>query len=249
MTQLNSSDGAAPSYTIVGVAREGWPIIAGFVALAVAASLGALWASVWAGLVVGVLGAVLCGWCVWFFRDPQRTPPPGEGLVVSPADGVVCLVDRAAPPAEVGLGAGPLDRVCVFMNVFNVHVNRSPVAGRVRRIAYRAGKFLNASLDKASEANERSAMVVEMGDGRCVVAVQIAGLVARRIVSRVGEGATLARGERYGLIRFGSRVDVYVPEGTRVRVRVGERMVAGESVLGELAPSGAPVRAPQEVAS
>ncbi len=237
----------------MGVAKEGWPIIAGFVVFWAVATLGATWAWAWAwaGLGVGVLGAVLCGWCVWFFRDPERAAPQGEHLVVSPADGVVCLIDRASPPAEVGLGAVRLDRVCVFMNVFNVHVNRSPVGGRVRRIAYRAGKFLNASLDKASEANERSAMVVELGDGRCVVAVQIAGLVARRIVSRVREGATLARGERYGLIRFGSRVDVYVPEGTRLRVGVGERMVAGESVLGELAPlpAGAPGRAPQEVAT
>ncbi len=237
MDAPNSTDSGARSYTILGVAREGWPIIAAFVVVAAGATLGAAWAWHWAGLGVGVVAGVLCAWCVWFFRDPARTPPPGEGRVVSPADGVVCLIDRASPPAELGLGPGELDRVCVFMNVFNVHVNRAPVAGRVERVAYRAGKFLNASFDKASVDNERSAMAIRMDDGRMVVAVQIAGLVARRIVSRVREGASLARGERYGMIRFGSRVDVYLPAGSRIGAGTGQKVVAGESVLAELAPA------------
>ncbi len=155
-----------------------------------------------------------------------------EGLVVSPADGVICSVGQFQPPPELGLGMDPMLRVCIFMNVFDVHVNRAPVTGRISRIAYKPGLFLNADLDKASEDNERNGLVIDSRYGRVGV-VQIAGLVARRIVSFVQEGQSLGVGERYGLIRFGSRVDLYLPPGARVLVGLGSRAVAGETVLAD----------------
>ena len=182
---------------------------------------------------LGWIGAGLTVWCYYFFRDPERVTPARPGLIVSPADGIVSLIEPAVPPAELGLPDAPLTRVSVFMSVFNCHVNRAPVAGRVTRVAYRPGKFLNASLDKASADNERNGIVIEMEDGRALPVVQIAGLVARRIVCFTGEGAALARGERFGLIRFGSRLDVYLPEGVVPLVRVGQTMVAGETVIAE----------------
>ena len=233
------------------VAPEGVPIIATFVVIGALLS----WAAFhWLGTLSGWVAAVVCGalsvWCVWFFRDPERKTPGDARAVVSPADGVVCLIDRADPPTDLALsGMAGAPRVAVFMNVFNVHVNRAPVGGTIRAIRYREGKFLNASLDKASVDNERSAMAIEMPDGRCVVAVQIAGLVARRIVSRVREGMRLEVGERYGLIRFGSRVDVYMPEGSEIRVRLGQRVVAGETILAMVpAASGASSREAASVA-
>jgi phosphatidylserine decarboxylase len=186
---------------------------------------------------VGWLGVGLTVWCYYFFRDPPRTVPLREGLVVSPADGVVSLIEPAVPPAELGLPAAPLTRVSVFMNVFDCHVNRSPVPGRVLSRAYRPGKFLNASLDKASEDNERMGYAIEMADGRRIAVVQIAGLVARRIVSFADAGRVLDVGERFGLIRFGSRVDVYLPEGVEPLVAVGQVTVAGETVLADMASS------------
>ncbi len=183
---------------------------------------------------LGWIGAGLTVWCYYFFRDPERVTPERPGLIVSPADGMVSLIEPAVPPAELGLPDKPLTRVSVFMSVFNCHVNRAPVAGRVRAVAYRPGKFLNASLDKASDDNERNGVLIEMADGRPLAVVQIAGLVARRIVCFTAEGATLARGERFGLIRFGSRLDVYLPEGIVPQVRVGQTMVAGETVIAEL---------------
>ncbi|MEZ5911634.1 MAG: phosphatidylserine decarboxylase [Paracoccaceae bacterium] len=187
---------------------------------------------IWAPL--GWIGVVLTVWCYYFFRDPPRVTPLRDGLVISPADGVVSLIEPAVPPAELGLDSGPLTRVSVFMNVFNCHVNRAPVPGEVAALAYRPGKFLNASLDKASEDNERMSMALTMADGRQIAVVQIAGLVARRIVSFVQEGQPLRTGERFGLIRFGSRVDVYLPEGVSPLVCVGQAMVAGETVLADL---------------
>lgn len=225
------------------MAPEGVPIIATFVAIGALLSWAAFhWLGTLSGGLTAGVCAALCIWCVWFFRDPERQAPSERGAVVSPADGVVCLIDRADPPADLALsGMTRAPRVAVFMNVFNVHVNRAPVAGTIRAIRYREGKFFNASLDKASVDNERSAMAIEMPDGRLVVAVQIAGLVARRIVSRVREGMRLGVGERYGLIRFGSRVDVYLPEGSEVRVTLGQRVVAGETILAMLpASAGAP---------
>ncbi|WP_417728304.1 phosphatidylserine decarboxylase [Roseovarius sp.] len=184
--------------------------------------------------VLGWIGLGLTVWCYYFFRDPVRVTPERHGLIISPADGIVSLIEPAVPPAELGLPATPLTRVSVFMSVFNCHVNRAPVAGRVQTVAYRPGKFFNASLDKASEDNERNGVVIEMADGRLLPVVQIAGLVARRIVCFVKPGAQLGRGERFGLIRFGSRLDVYLPEGVIPSVRVGQTMVAGETVIAEL---------------
>lgn len=184
--------------------------------------------------VLGWIGAGLTVWCYYFFRDPERVTPERPGLIISPADGIVSLIEPVVPPAELGLPDTPLTRVSVFMSVFNCHVNRAPVAGTVKTVAYRPGKFLNASLDKASEDNERNGVVIEMADGRLLPVVQIAGLVARRIVCFVKPGASVGRGERFGLIRFGSRLDVYLPQGVAPSVRVGQTMVAGETVIAEL---------------
>ena len=194
---------------------------------------------------LGVLGLALTIWCYYFFRDPDRTVPMDPGLVVSPADGLVSLIEPAVPPAELGLGPEPRTRVSVFMSVFDCHVNRAPVAGEVTAIAYRPGKFLSAELDKASEENERNGIVLAMADGTRIGVVQIAGLVARRILCEVSEGALLERGDRFGLIRFGSRLDVYLPEGTAPRVAVGQKMVAGETVLARLGDA-TPARARTE---
>lgn len=184
---------------------------------------------------LGWLGTGLTVWCYYFFRDPVRVTPAREGLMVSPADGVVSLLEPAVPPAELGLGDAPMTRVSVFMSVFNCHVNRLPLAGRITRIAYRPGKFLNASLDKASSDNERNGLAVETADGRHYGVVQIAGLVARRILCEVKEGQALMTGERFGLIRFGSRLDIYLPEGVNPLVCIGQTMIAGETVIADLA--------------
>ena len=183
---------------------------------------------------LGWLGVGATVWCYYFFRDPERVTPKGDNLVISPADGIVSLIEPAVPPAELGMPDTPLTRVSVFMNVFNCHVNRAPVAGEITEIAYRPGKFFNASLDKASEDNERNSLRIKMADGREVAAVQIAGLVARRIVCFTKKGAHTQAGQRFGLIRLGSRVDGYLPEGVTPRVSIGQTMVAGETVLAEL---------------
>ena len=203
---------------------EGYPFIGGFAL----ASIVLFW--IWTPL--GWIGTALTVWCALFFRDPVRVTPTREGLVVSPADGRVSMIAHVVPPAELGLGDKPLPRVSIFMSVFNCHVNRAPVAGRIDRIAYRPGKFLNAELDKASEDNERNSMVISTPSGRIGV-IQIAGLVARRIVSFVREGQELAAGERFGLIRFGSRLDVFLPEGSKPLVSEGQTATAGETVLAD----------------
>ncbi|GAA1263361.1 phosphatidylserine decarboxylase [Saccharothrix xinjiangensis] len=187
---------------------------------------------------LGVVGAVLTAWVAWFFREPARTTPTRAGLAVAPADGTVSHVVEALPPAELGLGDAPMTRISVFLSVFDVHVQRTPVAGLVRRVSYRAGKFLSADLDKASEDNERNAVWLTTADGHDVVVVQIAGLVARRIVCHVAEGDKVTAGQTYGLIRFGSRVDLYVPAGSRVLVEAGQRTIGGETVLAELPSEG-----------
>ncbi|WP_395542058.1 phosphatidylserine decarboxylase [Neotabrizicola sp. sgz301269] len=216
--------------------REGIPFVAGFAA----ATLVLFW--IWEPL--GWLGLGLTVWCYYFFRDPKRAVPLNRGLVVSPADGLVSLIGPAVPPPELGLGPEALTRVSVFMSVFNCHVNRAPVAGRVTAVAYRPGKFLNASLDKASEDNERNALAIELDDGRKLAVVQIAGLVARRIVCWTKPGQTLRTGERFGLIRFGSRLDVYLPAGIMPQVALGQTCVAGETVIAVLGQD-----APQRMAS
>jgi phosphatidylserine decarboxylase len=185
------------------------------------------------------LGFLVAGVTVWtaaFFRDPVRTTPSDPGLIVAPADGLVTMITRTGPPPELGEAglAGEFTRVSIFMSVFDVHINRSPIAGRIRKIAYVPGKFLNADLDKASEDNERQHFLVERDDGIMIGFTQIAGLVARRIIAFVREGDTVGAGERIGLIRFGSRVDVYLPAGTGSQVLLGQRTIAGETVLGSL---------------
>ena len=192
--------------------------------------------------VLGWIGVVVTIWAYTFFRDPDRVTPVRPGLIVSPADGVVSMIEPAAPPAELDMGTAPMLRISVFMNVFNCHVNRCPIEGRVERIAYRPGKFVNASLDKASVDNERNGLALRLADGRRLAVVQIAGLVARRIVCEVAEGSTLATGQRFGMIRFGSRLDVYLPDGVAPLVAVGQTMVAGETVLADLS-SAEPARA------
>ncbi len=210
--------------------REGIRFVAAFAAATLLLFL------IWEPL--GWIGVGLTVWCYYFFRDPERVTPARPGLVISPADGVVSLIEPAVPPAELGMADTPLTRVSVFMSVFNCHVNRSPVAGEVVAVAYRPGKFFNASLDKASVDNERNGLRIRMADGRDLAVVQIAGLVARRIVCFVKPGDRLGRGERFGLIRFGSRLDVYLPQGVVPLVEIGQTMVAGESVIAELAPAG-----------
>lgn len=189
----------------------------------------------WLWEPLGWVGVGLTIWCYYFFRDPKRSVPQGDGLIVSPADGVVSLIGPAMPPAELGLAPVELTRVSVFMNVFNCHVNRAPIAGKITAIAYRPGKFFNASLDKASVDNERNGLSIEMADGRKIAVVQIAGLVARRIVCFARPEQTLKTGERFGLIRFGSRLDVYLPAGVVPMVALGQTMVAGETVIADLA--------------
>ncbi len=188
----------------------------------------------WIAQPLGWIGVGLTVWCYYFFRDPNRVTPTREGLIVSPADGIVQMIGKYAPPEELGLGSEPMTRVAVFMNVFNCHVNRAPIAGRVEKIAYRPGKFLNASLDKASVDNERNGLTIRMEDGRAIGVVQIAGLVARRIVCEVEEGVALQTGQRFGMIRFGSRLDVYLPDGVAPLVAVGQSTIAGETVLADL---------------
>ena len=186
---------------------------------------------------LGWIGVLLTIWCYYFFRDPERVTPDRDGLVISPADGIVSLIEPAVPPAELGMPDAPLTRVSVFMSVFNCHVNRVPIAGEITAIAYRPGKFLSADLDKASDDNERNSLRIEMADGRDLAVVQIAGLVARRIVCFVKPGVHMQTGERFGLIRFGSRLDVYLPDGVEPLVSVGQTMIAGETVLAELGVS------------
>ncbi|MBD3677464.1 MAG: phosphatidylserine decarboxylase [Rhodobacteraceae bacterium] len=183
---------------------------------------------------LGLVGLGLTVWCYYFFRDPLRSVPQRVGLIVSPADGIVSLIEKVAPPPELGMTDKPLTRVSVFMSVFNCHVNRAPIGGKIKAVAYKPGKFLNASLDKASEDNERNSLWIELPDGREVAVVQIAGLVARRIVCWTREGDQIGTGERFGLIRFGSRLDVYLPDDVPPLVAVGQTMVAGETVLADL---------------
>ena len=200
--------------------------------VAIAAGLSVLLFLLWEPL--GWVGAGLTVWVYYFFRDPERVTPQRAGIMVSPADGIVSLLEPAVPPAELGLGDQPMMRVSVFMSVFNCHVNRAPTAGRIITVAYRPGKFLNASLDKASEDNERNGLTIELPDGRRYGVVQIAGLVARRILCWSQEGQQLGIAERFGLIRFGSRLDIYLPQGATPVVSIGQTMIAGETVIAEL---------------
>ena len=207
--------------------REGYRFVAVF-----AAATAVLF---WLAEPLGWIGVCLTVWCYYFFRDPPRVTPLRDGLVISPADGVVSMIGPAIPPEELGLGPAAMTRISVFMNVFNCHVNRLPIAGTIMKVAYRPGKFLNASLDKASVDNERNALAIRLPDGRDYAVVQIAGLVARRIVCDVKVGQTLRTGERFGMIRFGSRLDIYLPAGVQPLIALGQSALAGETVLADLA--------------
>jgi phosphatidylserine decarboxylase len=216
------------------VNREGYPFVA------IAAGLTLVASFIWSPLAWILFGLTI--WVVAFFRDPPRVTPVAPGLVIAPADGRVSQIGPAVPPRELDLGDEGWIRVSIFMNVFNCHVNRAPVGGRITRIAYKPGKFLNAELDKASEHNERNGLVIMTDDrpgaGVTIGVVQIAGLVARRIVSWAKEGETIAPGDRFGMIRFGSRLDVYMPAGTVPLVAVGQTTIAGETVIADLSRPG-----------
>lgn len=218
--------------TLVPIHPEGYKFIAIFAVVTIV--LGLLWEPLfWIGLI-------LTGWCAYFFRDPERMTPLDDDLVVSPADGTVSSIVRMTPPAELGLGETEMLRISVFMNVFNCHVNRAPAAGQVARVIYREGKFLNADLDKASSENERNGLVIETAHGEIGV-VQVAGLVARRILCWTKPADRLAAGERFGLIRFGSRLDVFLPLGARPLVTVGQTATAGETMIAEFNSAKGPV--------
>lgn len=218
--------------TLVPVHKEGYRFVAIF--FVVSLVLGFLWEPLmW-------IGFVLTAWCAYFFRDPERMTPLDDDLVISPADGRVSSIATVLPPEELNLSSEPMLRISVFMNVFNCHVNRAPMAGTITRVAYRAGKFVNAKLDKASQENERNGLVIDTKHGAIGV-VQIAGLVARRILCWKYENGSLEAGERFGLIRFGSRLDVFLPAGSEPRVSVGQTAVAGETVLAEFGSAKGPV--------
>ncbi len=206
--------------------NEGWKFLGIFAA--VSALLGVLVKP------FGWVGAILTVWCFYFFRDPERITPEGEDLVISPADGTVQMVGKVEAPEELGMGNKELTRISIFMSVFNVHVNRCPANGKILKTVYVPGKFINASLDKASKDNERQLYLLENKKGQQVAFVQIAGLVARRILCEVTEGQELKSGERFGLIRFGSRLDVYLPDGVEPLVCPGQTMIAGETILAKL---------------
>src|ERR1700722_7204124 len=199
------------------------------------------------GLIAVVLGLAIAPWlawlgllfslfCLYFFRDPERVAPGRPGALLAPGDGRVVSLTPAVPPSELGLGAIPRWRVSIFLSIIDVHVNRIPADGTITRIAYRHGRFLNASMDKASEANERNAVALRLSDGREIAVVQIAGLIARRIVCDLREGDSVHAGQRLGIIRFGSRADLYLPEAVRPLIAVGQTMIGGETVIAELAP-------------
>ena len=211
---------------LVPIAREGWPFIAIFGLISLI--LYFLYAP------LGWIGLVLTLWCVYFFRNPDRVTPEREGLIISPADGIVQMIAEVSPPEELDMGSEPVVRVSVFMNVFDCHVNRIPCDGRIGKLVYVPGHFLNASLDKASEENERQMVRIDLESGAFVGAVQIAGLVARRIVCYLEEDQIVLAGERFGLIRFGSRVDIYLPHGAVSHAVIGQKCVSGETVLADL---------------
>jgi phosphatidylserine decarboxylase len=227
-----------------GEAHWSWPSVhpegRKFALIAAVVSAGAAWFA-WETLA-WPLGALVLG-ILAFFRDPQRVTPQDERAIVSPADGMITLIQQVPPPRELsvedgsglaGLGSEPVTRISIFMSVFDVHINRAPIGGTVRRVVYIPGKFMNADLDKASEENERQHILIERADGVAIGFTQIAGLIARRIVPFVKPGDILASGQRVGLIRFGSRVDVYLPAGTEPKVLMGQKMIAGETILAEI---------------
>jgi phosphatidylserine decarboxylase len=220
-------------HVLAPIHRDGWRFIAVF---AVAALI-----LYWIWTPLGWLGAIATAWCAYFFRDPWRVSPQREGLVLAPADGLIVALDETMPPPELSLGDQPMRRIAIFMSMLDVHINRAPMAGRVAKLAYTEGKFLNASLDKASLDNERMAIKLATADGEIGV-MQIAGLVARRIVSTLREEQTIIAGQQVGLIRFGSRAEVYLPRGWAVLAMIGQRAIGGETVLADARSSEPPRR-------
>ena len=212
---------------VVPIHRAGWPFIAAFAVVSLVLGLAV-------AEPLGWLGLVLTLWCAYFFRAPDRVTPTRPGLLVSPADGRVTMIVPAVPPPELGMGDSPRTRISIFLNVFNVHVNRVPADGTILAAEYHRGTFVNAALDKASEENERASIRQRLPDGREIAYVQIAGLVARRILCWAKAGQEVKAGERFGLIRFGSRTDVYLPDGVAPLVCVGQTAIGGETVLADL---------------
>ncbi|WP_299374032.1 phosphatidylserine decarboxylase [uncultured Kiloniella sp.] len=217
---------AVLKHILVPINKAGWPFVGGALALSVGFAL------IWKPLAI--VGLIIAAFCTYFFRDPERQTPVREGLVVSPADGHVSAVETAVPPAELNMGTEPRMRVSVFLSVFDVHVNRVPTAGKITELAYHHGAFLNAALDKASELNERMSVKMETNDGKEIAFVQIAGLIARRIICNLTLEQEVKTGERFGLIRFGSRTDIYLPDGVAPLVSVGQQMIGGETVIADL---------------
>ena len=220
-------------YILPNINNEGWRFVGIFAA--VTALLAILWQP------LGWIGLVLTIWCFYFFRDPERVTPDVENVVVSPADGIVQMITKVKAPEELGLGDKKFTRVSVFMSVFNVHVNRAPAEGKILKSVYVPGKFLNATLDKASKDNERQLLSMKTKSGKEIAFVQIAGLVARRILCHAQPGQACKAGERFGLFLFGSRLDVYLPEGVEPQVCLGQTMVAGETVIANLESGAAQV--------
>ena len=221
-------------YILPNIHNEGWKFVGIFAA--VTALLAMMWEP------VGWIGIALTIWCFYFFRDPERVTPEISDVVVSPADGIVQMITKVKAPEELGLGDQKFTRVSVFMSVFNVHVNRAPAEGKITKAVYVPGKFFNATLDKASKDNERQLLAMKTKSGKDIAFVQIAGLVARRILCEATEGQEYKAGERFGMIRFGSRLDVYLPEGVEPQVCLGQTMVAGESVIAHLKSDAAQVK-------
>lgn len=211
---------------IAPIHRAGWPFIALFAILTFILFM--------LSRTLGFLSMILTGWCVYFFRNPRRVTPLGEGLIVSPGDGIISLIEKAIPPQELKWSKKSLTRISIFLNVFDVHVNRIPVDGIISKIHYHPGKFFNASLDKASEHNERNSLIIKTASGVDILVIQIAGLVARRILCEAKEGQEVKAGETFGIIRFGSRVDLYLPEGVHPQVIKGQRVLGGETVMADL---------------
>jgi phosphatidylserine decarboxylase len=184
--------------------------------------------------ILGTIGGVLTLWCIYFFRDPERVTPLGDNLIISPADGIIQDISEVAPPKELGMSDEPLIKISIFLNVFNVHVNRVPASGKIISLVYHPGKFFNASLDKASIHNERQSVLMQTTSGEQVAFVQIAGLIARRIICNLEDQQAVSAGERFGIIRFGSRMDVYLPKGVWPKVMVGQTAIGGETILADL---------------
>lgn len=212
--------------------RAGWPFILLF--LVVTLFLFAF------STLLGFVGLLLSGWCLYFFRNPHRVTPLEKGLIISPADGIITKIEKAIPPQELKWEKKARTRISIFLNVFDVHVNHIPIDGTITKIHYHPGKFFNASLDKASEHNERNSLIIKTASGQDILVIQIAGLIARRIICEVDEGEEVKAGETYGIIRFGSRVDLYLPEGVNAQVVEGQRMIGGETVLANLLSNAPP---------